>query len=93
MLLETLMRHSGRVLSHEQLLSHVWGYSYDPTTNLVNVYIGSLRKARRRRDPNSPRLRLPPAGALTRARRASRSVRKNRRARLDSQIADYRQSS
>ena len=43
-LLETLMRHSGQVLSREQLLSHVWGYSYDPTTNLVNVYIGSLRK-------------------------------------------------
>ena len=32
------------MLSREQLLSHVWGYSFDPTTNLVNVYVSSLRK-------------------------------------------------
>ena len=32
------------MLSREQLLSHVWGYCFDPTTNLVNVYINSLRK-------------------------------------------------
>jgi DNA-binding response OmpR family regulator len=31
------------VLSREQLLSHVWGYSFDPTTNLVNVYVSALR--------------------------------------------------
>jgi DNA-binding response OmpR family regulator len=43
-LLETLLRHVGQVLSREQLLSHVWGYSFDPTTNLVNVYVNSLRK-------------------------------------------------
>ena len=43
-LLETLLRHADQVLSREQLLSHVWGYFYDPTTNLVNVYVGSLRK-------------------------------------------------
>jgi DNA-binding response OmpR family regulator len=43
-LLETLLRHAGQVLSREQLLSHVWGYSFDPSTNLVNVYVGSLRK-------------------------------------------------
>jgi DNA-binding response OmpR family regulator len=43
-LLETLLRHAGQVLSREQLLSHVWGYSFDPTTNLVNVYVNSLRK-------------------------------------------------
>ena len=54
-------------------LSHVWGYSYDPTTNLVNVYTGSAAKeARRRRDPNSPRLRLPPAGQPDASRRAIR---------------------
>jgi DNA-binding response OmpR family regulator len=32
------------VLSREQLLSHVWGYFFDPTSNLVNVYINALRK-------------------------------------------------
>ena len=43
-LLETLLRHIDQVLSREQLLSHVWGYSFDPTTNVVNVYVNSLRK-------------------------------------------------
>jgi DNA-binding response OmpR family regulator len=43
-LIETFLRHPGQVLSREQLLSHVWGYSFDPTTNLVNVYVNSLRK-------------------------------------------------
>ena len=43
-LLETLLRHADQVLSREQLLSHVWGYFFEPTTNLVNVYVGSLRK-------------------------------------------------
>jgi DNA-binding response OmpR family regulator len=43
-LLETFLRHPGQVLSREQLLSQVWGYSFDPTTNLVNVYVSSLRK-------------------------------------------------
>jgi DNA-binding response OmpR family regulator len=43
-LLETFLRHPDQVLSREQLLSHVWGYSFDPTTNLVNVYVNSLRK-------------------------------------------------
>jgi DNA-binding response OmpR family regulator len=43
-LLETFLRHAGHVLSREQLLSHVWGYAFDPTTNLVNVYVNSLRK-------------------------------------------------
>jgi DNA-binding response OmpR family regulator len=43
-LLETLMRHPDQVLSREQLLSQVWGYDFDPTTNLVNVYVNTLRK-------------------------------------------------
>ncbi|MGW4462367.1 response regulator transcription factor [Micromonospora sp. NBC_01796] len=43
-LLETLIRHAGRVLSREQLLSHAWGYDFDPSTNLVNVYVSTLRK-------------------------------------------------
>jgi DNA-binding response OmpR family regulator len=43
-MLETLMRHAGQVLSREQLLSHVWGYDYDPGSNVVDVYVGYLRK-------------------------------------------------
>jgi two-component system, OmpR family, copper resistance phosphate regulon response regulator CusR len=42
-LLETLMRQPGHVLSREQLLSHVWGYDYDPGSNVVDVYIRYLR--------------------------------------------------
>jgi DNA-binding response OmpR family regulator len=42
-LLETLLRHPDQVLSRTQLLSHVWGYSFDPTSNVVNVYVASLR--------------------------------------------------
>jgi DNA-binding response OmpR family regulator len=41
---ETLMRHPGQVLSREQLLSHVWGYDFDPGSNVVDVYVGYLRR-------------------------------------------------
>jgi two-component system response regulator QseB len=43
-MLETLMHHRDQVLSREQLLSHVWGYDYDPGSNVVEVYIGYLRR-------------------------------------------------
>jgi DNA-binding response OmpR family regulator len=43
-MLEVLMRHAGQVLSREQLLSHVWGYDHDPGSNVVDVYVGYLRK-------------------------------------------------
>jgi DNA-binding response OmpR family regulator len=43
-MLETLIRHRDQVLSREQLLSHVWGYDYEPGSNVVEVYIGYLRK-------------------------------------------------
>jgi DNA-binding response OmpR family regulator len=43
-LLAYLIRHGGQVLSREQLLSGVWGYDYDPGTNVVGVYIAYLRK-------------------------------------------------
>ena len=42
--LETFLRHPGQMLSREQLLSHVWGYDYDPGSNVVDVYIGYLRR-------------------------------------------------
>jgi two-component system copper resistance phosphate regulon response regulator CusR len=43
-LAEMLFRHPGQVLSREQLLSHVWGYDFDPRSNVVDVYVGYLRK-------------------------------------------------
>lgn len=43
-LAETLFRHRGQVLSREQLLSQVWGYDFDPGSNVVDVYVGYLRK-------------------------------------------------
>lgn len=43
-LLVYLMRHHDRVVSREQILSSVWGYEHDPTTNVVDVYIGYLRR-------------------------------------------------
>jgi DNA-binding response OmpR family regulator len=43
-MLEVLLRHADQVLSREQLLSHVWGYDYDPGSNVVDVYVGYLRK-------------------------------------------------
>ena len=43
-LAETFMRHAGQVLSREQLLDRVWGYAFDPGSNIVEVYVGYLRK-------------------------------------------------
>jgi DNA-binding response OmpR family regulator len=43
-LAEIFMTNPGQVLSREQLLSHVWGYDFDPGSNVVDVYVGYLRK-------------------------------------------------
>ena len=43
-MLEVFLRHHGQVLSREQLLSHVWGYQHDPSSNVVDVYVGYLRR-------------------------------------------------
>ena len=43
-LAEIFMLNAGQVLSREQLLSHVWGYDYDPGSNVVDVYVGYLRR-------------------------------------------------
>jgi DNA-binding response OmpR family regulator len=43
-LLAHLMRHPDQVLSRAQLLSAVWGYDYDPGTNVLEVYVGYLRR-------------------------------------------------
>ena len=43
-LLEFLMRHPGQLLSRRMIFEHVWGYHFDPGTNLIDVHIGKLRK-------------------------------------------------
>ena len=43
-LAETLMLNAGLVLSREQLLDKVWGFDFDPGSNVVDVYVGYLRK-------------------------------------------------
>jgi DNA-binding response OmpR family regulator len=51
-LLAHLMRNHDRVVGREEILSAVWGYQHDPATNIVDVYIGYLR--RKLRLPDSP---------------------------------------
>ncbi|MGD1942293.1 MAG: response regulator transcription factor [Leptolyngbyaceae cyanobacterium] len=43
-LAETFLRHPNQVMSREQLLDTVWGYDYAPGSNVVDVYVGYLRK-------------------------------------------------
>ncbi len=43
-LLEVFLRHPGQVLSREQILSHVWGYDFDPGSNVVDVSVRALRR-------------------------------------------------
>jgi DNA-binding response OmpR family regulator len=43
-LLAYLMRHAHRVCTREELLASVWGYDHDPGTNVVQVYVGYLRR-------------------------------------------------
>jgi DNA-binding response OmpR family regulator len=51
-LLVYLIRHRGQVIPREQMLSAVWGYQHDPATNVVDVYVGYLRRKLGR--PGSP---------------------------------------
>jgi DNA-binding response OmpR family regulator len=44
MLAEIFIRHPNQVLSREQLLDHVWGYDFDPGSNVVDVSVGYLRR-------------------------------------------------
>jgi len=43
-LLKALAGHPGQVLSRQELLSMAWGMDFDPQTNLVDVYVGYLRR-------------------------------------------------
>jgi two-component system response regulator QseB len=43
-LLRAFLEHPNQVMSREQLLAMVWGYDYDPGSNVVDVYVGYLRR-------------------------------------------------
>ena len=53
-LLAYFLRHRGHVLSREQILSSVWGYEHDPATNVVDVYVGYLRRKLGGREDPAP---------------------------------------
>lgn len=53
-LLETLIRHAGRVITHRQLLQEVWGSNYVEQTHYLRVYMAQLRH-KLERDPTRPR--------------------------------------
>jgi DNA-binding response OmpR family regulator len=53
-LLAYLMRHSDQVLSRTQILNAVWGYDYDPGTNVLDVYIGYIRRKLAEADGDAP---------------------------------------
>ena len=54
-LLEYLLRHAGQVVTRTMLLEHVWGYHFDPQTNVIDVHISRLRQ-KIDRDFDSPLL-------------------------------------
>jgi two-component system OmpR family response regulator len=43
-LLEYLVRHEGQVVPRAMLLQHVWDLHFDPTTNIIDVYVGRVRR-------------------------------------------------
>ena len=53
-LLTFLMRHCGEVISRPRILNAVWGYEHDPATNIVDVYIGYLRRKLQRDSRPAP---------------------------------------
>ena len=74
-ILELLMSAPGRVFSRTRILNQVWGYSEDPLTNVVDVYIAQAPPQDRHARPraiagNGARPRLSPQGCGINARRA-----------------------
>jgi len=43
-ILEYLLRNKGRILSRTQIIENIWGYNFDPSTNIVDVHIRYLRE-------------------------------------------------
>jgi two-component system KDP operon response regulator KdpE len=56
-----LIRHAGKVLTHRQLLLHVWGPAYVEHAHYVRIYMGQLRR-KLETDPAQPRYLLTEAG-------------------------------
>ncbi len=67
-LLIYLMRNRGQVLSREQILRAVWGYEHDPGTNVVDVYVGYLRRKLRDGESSGPILTVRSVGYRLNAR-------------------------
>ncbi|MBL8980819.1 MAG: response regulator transcription factor, partial [Gemmatimonadetes bacterium] len=44
LVLEYLMRHAGEVVTRERISAHAWDDNYDPASNVIDVYIGRLRR-------------------------------------------------
>jgi two-component system OmpR family response regulator len=57
-LLEYLMRSPGKIFTRSQILEHVWGYDFDPTTNVVDVCIKRIRGKIARLDSNDEQVTL-----------------------------------
>jgi len=68
-LLATLVRHAGRVLTHRQLLTEVWGANYADQTHYLRVYMAHLRH-KLERDPTRPRILVTEPGVGYRLREA-----------------------
>jgi two-component system KDP operon response regulator KdpE len=66
-LLTILVRHAGKVLTHRQLLTQVWGPSYVEHSHYLRIYMGALRH-KLERDPAQPQLLLTEAGVGYRLR-------------------------
>ena len=60
-LIKVLIQHAGRVLTHKQLLSAVWGNAYNEDTHYIRVYIGQLRR-KIEKDPTQPRYIITESG-------------------------------
>ena len=56
------MRHQGQVLSRQQTLSAVWDYSFDPGSNVVDIYVTYLRNKLDQRGEPSPLATVRGAG-------------------------------
>ncbi len=56
-ILEYLLRHPNQVLTREQILSHVWDFSFDGMSNVVDVHIKNLRKKLKQYEKNLETLR------------------------------------
>lgn len=60
-LLQALVRHAGRVVTHRQILNEVWGPAHKDDTQYLRVFVGQLR-AKIERDPSAPTIVLTEPG-------------------------------